>query len=140
LKQAITSSRQNPWNQAYGGDGTITMEIAGTVSYYHGTAGTNAQPYMGSGTGRVVTTRNVINCIAVARGSSSINWYSRGELSSTRGNSYPTASSSVNSILLGTGYAGAFNGTLYSVLAYSRQLTSTEIRAASKTLQSIHGF
>jgi hypothetical protein len=39
------TNRQNPWNQNYGGYGTITWETNGVFNYYWGSAGGDTTPY-----------------------------------------------------------------------------------------------
>ena len=44
------NARRNPVAKAYAGEGTITLETNGSLSYFYGTGGGNNSPYMGFGT------------------------------------------------------------------------------------------
>jgi len=48
------SVRRNPFAKAYGGEGTITQEMSGTLSYYYGISGENAHPYQGFGSSQSI--------------------------------------------------------------------------------------
>ena len=39
------TNRQNPYAKAYGGEGTITLEPSGQLSYYCGSTGINSAPH-----------------------------------------------------------------------------------------------
>ena len=41
------SARRNFYDRAYGGEGTITQETNGALTYFWGTNGGNSTPYQG---------------------------------------------------------------------------------------------
>ena len=115
-------SRRNPYNHAYGGYGTITHEPSGSFNYYHGTDGGNSSPYQGTGSLFTVD-QNEISAITLARDPSDVKWYKNGKFITSESNSYPTAVSSTNTILIGDGYTTNYLGAIYCVLLYDRALT-----------------
>lgn len=120
------ANRRNPYNHEYAGYGTITHEVDGFFSYYHGTSGGNGATYQGTGSSFTVV-QNEIAIIAVTRGSTNIKWYKNGALGNTTANSYPTAVTSVSTANIGNGYAGFYSGNIYFLLMYNRQLSDLEI-------------
>ena len=119
--------RRNPYNQAYGGFGTITHEIAGGFNYYHGESGTNAHPYQGTPSGFTVL-ENEIASITVTRDVNDVKWYKNGILKNTKTNN---SSSAVNNadkpIIIGDGYTEPWIGKIYLTYAYDRALTADEV-------------
>ena len=93
------ANRRNPYNQAYGGYGTITHEPAGTFSYYHGTNGADGSPWQGTGSTFTVG-QNEIAAITLVRDPANVSWYKNGVFSNSSANSYPTAVSSVITLYL----------------------------------------
>lgn len=121
------SNRRNPYNQAYGGYGTITHETNGTFNYYHGTSGTNSSPYQGTNSSFTVN-QNEISIISVSRSPSIVKWYKNSSMVSSQANSYPTANNSVNTILIADGYTNNYLGKIYFVLLYNKSLSDLEIQ------------
>lgn len=121
------AARRNPYNQAYGGYGTITHEPDGTFNYFHGTNGGNGNNYQGSNSIFTVA-QNEVAAITVTRDQTNVKWYKNENLEATYANSYPNAVSTVNTILLGDGYVGHYLGKIYAVLVYDRGLTHDEIK------------
>ena len=129
------NNRRNPYNQAYGGFGTITHESNGTFNYYHGTAGTNSSPYQGTGSTFTVA-QNEITAITLTRNPSSIKWYKNGKFINFSTNSYPTAVSSVNDIVIADGYTNNYSGVIYCVMLYERALTEDEVAQNFNAIKS----
>lgn len=121
------SARRNPYNQSYGGYGTMTHEPNGTINYFHGTNGGNGSPYQGTNSGFLINP-NEIAVISLVRSSSAVEWYKNGELIRTQSNSYSSANSSTNTIYIAQGYVSRFVGKIYAVMAYSIALTSDEVK------------
>jgi len=122
----ISSGRRNPWNQAYGGYGTWTHEQGGSINYYYGNAGTNAQPYTALSSATV--TKNEWNCMCVTRDTTSVKWYRNGVLSASQSNPYGILSATTANVTIGNGYAGYWIGNISNVTAYNRALTASEIQ------------
>jgi hypothetical protein len=122
------ANRRNPYNQAYGGGGTITHETNGTYTYFWGTAGTNTTPYTGFGSTFTVV-QNEISQIAITRNASSVSWYKNGVFSNSTSNPYGTGVvTGTNSILIGSGYVFPHQGSIYSVYVYTKALTANQIK------------
>lgn len=143
LKPVNTTGRRNPYNQAYGGFGTITHEIAGHLSYYHGTRGSDGDLYQGSGSSNTSAGQIVageIGMMTVVRNSNSVNWYSNGTLDISYGNSYPAAISTTSTATIGNGYAGRFYGEINFLALYNRALTATEVGRVYQELRWRYGI
>jgi hypothetical protein len=123
------SARRNPYNQAYGGSGTITHEPARTFNYFFGTNGGNAQPYAGRNSGFTVAP-NELACITVTR-SQPLNlcrWYKNGVPGTFNTAGGYTATNNGNSpILIANGYTSRFIGDIYYIAVYNRYMTQEEV-------------
>lgn len=123
------SARRNPYNQAYGGSGTLTRETNGFINYFFGTNGGNGDPWFGVYSGFTVA-ENETAFISVTRNQATnvCNWYKNGVLIVTSSAGGYAATANGNSpILIGTGYTSAFVGNIYVCTVYNRDLTRTEI-------------
>ncbi len=133
LKPANFDNRQNPYAKAYGGEGTITMEANGSLSYYYGTSGKNSQSYQ-----RVRTEANVLEIdkwshIALVRDfdSNKISWYIDGEeatLIDSFTPNYEAAVAGTNSAYIGNGYTNNFEGEIDEFRIWSTARTADEIQ------------
>lgn len=123
------SVRRNPYNQAYGGSGTITHELSGVFNYFFGTNGGNNVPYVGKSSSFTVVS-NELAFIAVTR-SQSLNicrWYKNGiRFVNTDAGGYATTNNGNSPILIGTGYTNSFIGNIYYVSVYNRFMDDTQI-------------
>jgi hypothetical protein len=129
VKPTDFAVRQNPYNKAYGGEGTITIETDGTVNYYYGTKGGNDVPYQGFNTASSLTAGEW-NHIAIVRdlGAMQLRWYINGVLTNTAAASYAAAAVSSNNVTIGYGYAGYFKGQIDHVRVVARALNATEVK------------
>ena len=124
-----TSARRNPYNQAYGGSGTLTHEPGGVINYYFGTNGGNAQPYVGIGSGFTLS-ENETAFITVTRNQNTnvCQWYKNAVLyTNTTAGGYATVANSTTSIWIGDGYVSGFLGNIYNVFLYNRYMTADEV-------------
>lgn len=121
-------NRRNPYNQAYGGYGTITHEPGGNLNYFYGINGGNGSPYQGVGSDNLSVGENEDAIISVSRSQDKVKWYKNGKLYTFRNTSYSNASNSNNTILIGDGYTNPFLGKIYFLLLYTRALSGSEIR------------
>lgn len=125
-------ARQNPINKAYGGEGTMTLEPDGDLSFYFGSCGGNCSPYTNMQAHEMFTKNNVWIHVCATRNVSNkqVDWYKNGKHHETRtwsNSSYnPVASS--NNFIIGDGYVSPFNGLLDEVHIYEQALSSTQIR------------
>ena len=138
MRHNFTSGRRNPWNQAYGGYGTLTHEAGANINYYYGDAGVNAQPYTALNSG--TTNSNVWNILTVTRNTSTVTWYQNGVQTNTMANPYADLTTTAANILIGTGYAGYWQGDMSRIMAHTRALTSTEVLQNFEFLRSTYGL
>lgn len=123
------SARRNPYNQAYGGSGTITHETSQSFNYFFGTAGGNAEPYIAR-TSPFTVTSNELAFVVVTRNqtTNTVRWYKNGVLLATQNAGGYTATNNGSSpIIIGTGYTTNFIGDLMNVAVYKRALTTDEV-------------
>lgn len=136
---AAVAARRNPYNQAYGGGGTITHENNTNFNYFYGTAGGNTSPYVA-----LTSSFSVINgetaMIAVTRDPATVSWYKNGLLTNSAANAYGQIVTGVSNINIGIGYAGPYAGNLYAALIYNRCLTADEIRQNFGAFRGRHGL
>ena len=127
-------ARQNPVGKAYGGEGTMTLETDGSMSFYFGSCGGNCSPYTNMSATRIIDSNNKWIHICASRDISGVggkvDWYKNGKHFQTRTYSndiYDPVSSS-NSLIIGDGYVRPFNGLLTNVRIYKRILPSAQIQ------------
>lgn len=124
--------RQNWYDKAYGGEGTITYETGGGLSYYWGTAGANNQPYQGVGTsGSPLSTLNrwyhVVLVRELSTATKTVKWYINGVLNATSIASYNAAVASTTQIRLGVGYTNFFLGRMSITRQYNKSLSQSQV-------------
>jgi hypothetical protein len=137
------SQRRNPYNQAYGGQGTITHETDGTFTYYFGTNGGDGSPYVGRSSGFSVG-ENEMAFVAFTRDQPTnvfksykngvlVNTGDAGGFSSTTNGSLP--------VQIGSGYTGyPFIGIIGQVRLYARELSPTEISTIYNATKTRYGL
>jgi len=136
LKPTSFATRQNPYNQAYGGYGTITQEPSGSFNYYYGTNGGNAQSYYSIGSVAVPLNEPIM--LTLTRDTANIRWYQNGVQTNTTVNQIAggVTVSTVNNILIGDGYTNNWAGSMYHVSLYNRALTDEEVLKAYNSLKT----
>jgi len=106
-------SRQNPFDQAYGGWGTETLETSGSISWFFGNHGGDGNYYGSHASGALVTNGAWIY-VTQTRNSSGLVYshYKNGEYfaGSTYNLTYPVIASQVFTI--GDGYVNPINGLI----------------------------
>ena len=132
----LAGSRQCPFAKSYGGEGAITIVPAGSMTYYYGTAGRDAEPYA-----HVVAKVGTLKAgrwthIAAVRDlkARKLRWYVDGRLVATAAAPFPAARASSQPVYIGMGYAGRFMGLIDEIGVWKRALSGGEIAAM------IHGF
>ncbi|HRN95805.1 MAG TPA: LamG domain-containing protein, partial [Chitinophagales bacterium] len=126
----LAAGRQNPYDKAYGGEGTITQEPDGTLNYYYGTNGGNAMNYQGFGSGATLT-QGQWNHIALVRDftNNQLRWYINGTLTSTATPSYFPAVAGGNPVRIGLGYTGVgYEGQIDEVRVWNIARTTADIQ------------
>ena len=130
LKPSNFSSRRNPYAKAYGGEGTITQEIAGTLSYFYGTSGVNSTPYQGFSSSSPLTL-NRWNHIAIVRDLTNMQlyWYINGVLTNQVVANYAVAAAGFNPAYIAKGYTANYAGEIDELRIWSSARTEIEIKA-----------
>ena len=108
-------SRQNPFGQAYGGWGTMTIETSGRISWFFGSNGTNASPYGSHQSLNMVTGENGnwVYVTAVRNPSGdTYTWYKNGQYLSgtTHSATYPVINT--RTMTIGDDYVNPINGIM----------------------------
>jgi len=132
----------NPYEQAYGGFGTITKYPNGTFIYFHGSSGINTSPY-DSPNSQFTVEVNETAFIAVTRDtnpSAGIKWYKNGQFVVSTVNNYPTKTNYLNHIIIGNGYVAPWLGSIYVTLVYNRALSAAEIKQNFESLRGRYGL
>ncbi|MDJ0660630.1 MAG: cadherin domain-containing protein [Crocosphaera sp.] len=131
------NNRQNPYAKAYGGEGTITVETNGSISYYYGTTGSNSggnnTSYQRIRTVDNVLTANEWNHIAIVRDfdSGKITWYVNGaevELIDSSTPLFSAATAGSEPVYIGDGYTNNFAGDIDEVRVWDIARTAEEIK------------
>lgn len=131
--------RRNPFAKAYGGEGTITQETTGILTYYYGTSGINAAPYTGF-TSSAAITANKWNHIAVVRDLSAMKvyWYINGQQTSTATAPYSAATAGTLPAYIGTGYTNLYMGSIDEVRISNTARTASDIRQTYEATTRSH--
>lgn len=138
LYPTSNEKRRNPWNRAYGGEGTIVHEPTGKLAYYWGTYGEDGSPYYARTTSstlplnewtHVVVVRDVTN--------QQIHWYINGKLDSSWSGTIGTIPESKSDVLIGTGYTSPYLGRIGEVRQYATALTESQIKELYHQIASI---
>ena len=135
------AGRQNIWDQTYAGEGTITQETAGTMSYYNGN-GTQANSGNYIGSSGYSAVNNSWDSWAIVRGSAGTTnkWYKNGVLNSSTSNPY-NPGNGTNNIRVGYGYTGVYwQGSMAAMLAYTRALSASEVLQLHNNFQNKFNF
>ena len=134
--ESVSAGRQNLVCKSYGGEGCLTMEPDGRLSFYWGDCGANCQPYVevarpSPGTFvddewiHVAETRNVKK--------REYKMYKDGEVTAedkwVKCGAHPCGDSSPSglNLLIGSGYAGKFRGIIDDVAIFNVVLSEDEI-------------
>jgi Ca2+-binding RTX toxin-like protein len=136
LKPTNFNNRQNPYAKAYGGEGTITVETDGTVSYFYGVSGDNSGDYQGFNTG-VSLKADEWNHLSIVRDltANKLYWYINGAKVNEIDAQYSAAVASSNAIYIGRGYVSNLSGQIDDVRIWNVARTQTQIQAnLNKTL------
>jgi hypothetical protein len=137
-----TGARRNPYNQAYGGSGTLTHEPDGSINYYFGTNGGNAEPYVGRNSlFKVAENETAFITAARNQGSNIQRWYKNGILWNQQdAGGYTATGNGSSNINIGSGYAGSFIGNIYTVMIYNVELTGAEVEQNYQAMRGRFGI
>ncbi len=128
INPAVLDARRNPFAKSYGGEGTMTLEMSGEVSYFYGTAGNNAEPYS-SFASPAIAVRTWTHLVLVRDLSARrVLWYRNGKKGSDTAAPYAESAVSTLPLLIGSGYVKPFIGELDEFGIWPRALGEGEIR------------
>lgn len=136
----VSSNRQNPYNQAYGGGGTITAEMDGSLNYYFGTSGVNASTYISIPTSAGVHVNGVTIHLCVTRTQTMLTWYVNGKEHATKANTLGKAVTGTFPIYFGSGYTTPYLGEIHAAKVYTRALSASEVYKNFCSLRSRFGL
>ncbi len=139
IQPANLNGRQNPLAKAFGGEGTITLEPNGTLSYSYGTAGSDNLPNQAFSSGVAIAV-NTWSHIALVRDLSTdhkLRWYINGLLVNEADAQFDHATASSQPMYLGSGYAGDFTGALDEVRVWNIARSESELYQTLTT--PLHG-
>jgi len=126
------NARRNPIAKAYAGEGTMTLELDGTISYYYGTTGGNSGSgnvdYQGFGTGRSLRL-NEWQHVALVRDLTAmkLRWFINGELANEDEAMFPAAVAGSLPFYIGRGYVSPVAGDLDEVRIWNVARSASEI-------------
>jgi len=134
IKPDDFSSRQNPYAKAFGGEGTITQETSGTLSFYYGTTGGNAWPYQGFNSGVSLVLDEWVH-IAIVRDLTNMQlyWYMNGVLVNQIAANYPTAAAGGNTAYIGNGYVNNYNGQIDEFRIWNTARSQSDINTTKSS-------
>jgi hypothetical protein len=128
--------RQNPFNKAYGAEGTWTLEPGGTVNFYYGRGGGDRAPYTSLNMARPVKLKTWTHLMLVRDLTrKKVTWYKDGVQIATAKAAYSATKASSLPLRLGVGYTASksngspFKGRMDDVRIYNRALNDLEARA-----------
>jgi hypothetical protein len=127
LRPTDFSERRNPLAKAYGGEGTITQETDGRLTFFHGTSGVNGGPYEWFRTESSLPL-GVWSHVVVTRQGNTVRWFINGVLDSEFTSLLSPVSSSLP-LTIGDGYVKGFVGGIDEVAVYGSALTAAEVQA-----------
>ena len=112
-------TRQNPYAKAYAGEGTITLETDGDLSYYYGnlglnggSSGTNYQGVRTIGTPPITNGKWNWVCLVRDLTNMEISWYINNKLNTTVAAIFSEAMPGLLPAYIGYGYVSALNGLI----------------------------
>ena len=125
--------RRNPIAKAWGGEGTITIETDGTVSYFYGITGNNSG--LDGTTSQGISTIQPIPIgkwthLALVRDLDvlKLQWFINGELDNEDAALFPAATAGANPLLIGQGYVENILGDMDEVRIWNVARTGPQIR------------
>ncbi len=121
--------RQNPFWKGYAGEGAITIEENGSISYYYGQVGNNGYPYEGFNTGKTVIQFDKWNHVAITRDlpNKQINMYINGSKVQSNSSNYTMVGKTNADMTIGKGYVNNLLGYLKDLNIYDTALSSNSI-------------
>ncbi|HRN70613.1 MAG TPA: DUF2341 domain-containing protein, partial [Candidatus Woesebacteria bacterium] len=129
-----TPSRQNPFGQAYGGWGTMTLEPNGTINWFFGSQGYDGSPYTNNTSLVILNQLNTWIHVTGVRDPDDFTykWYKNGQFlnGGTYPSTYPVIQSKVFNI--GDDYTNPINGRIDEFRVHSSARSASWIAANYK--------
>ena len=129
IQRVPAAARQTLVNKSFAGEGAITVEPAGVLTFSYGRT---------AGTGSTVATfstaapldAGVWTHIALVRDFTNkrMLWYKNGKKSDEAAPAFSAVTASLSPLYIGTGFAGPFAGRLDELAVYGRALTEKEVQ------------
>ena len=125
------NGRQNPYFAGYAGEGAITLESNGSLSFYYGNGYANSGKYQGfNSVSRIKYGKWSHIVIVKDLSNRKLKWYINGvKVKETRAKFDRAGNSSSWGQAFGYGYANRYSGKMKSIRVYNRALSSGEIRS-----------
>jgi len=135
LKPDRLGIRQNPLAKAVGGEGALTLEPDGRLTYYYGTSGQRSGPYDTFSVGPWVKVGKWIH-IAIVRDfkARKMRCYINGMLRKEYVPKFTAARASSSPLYIGTGYKASYCGLIDEVCIWNRALGEAEIGAVAGSI------
>ena len=141
LAPAVLGERRNPYNKAYGGEGTMTLEPPGTINYYYGQGGGNDEPYTSVNMSDPMKVDVWAHLVLVRDfAAKKVTWYKDGKKVGESPAAYASVTASRLPLRLGSGYAGPFAGRMDEFALFNRALTEKEVLQLYETGQRGQGL
>jgi len=140
---AKRNGRQNPVHKGYGGDGAITIEPNGSISYYFGPKGGNQGPYTGLHTTKPIEFDKWTH-LAIVRNISKrqVQIYING-IEADYTNEQPAGILDVavsnEPLRIGSGYVNNYSGKIKDLKIFGRPLSTIEITGLITGQASLEG-
>lgn len=132
LNNLSSPARQNPFGQAYGGWGTMTLEQTGAISWFFGSHGGNSSPYSSNqSSSGTISNGQWINITAVRDNTAkTYSWYKNGQYltGSTYSANYPTIQNQPFNI--GDDYVYPINGKMDEFRVHKSTKSAAFIKAS----------
>lgn len=142
VNDVTTPNRQNPYNQAYGGWSTMTLESGGQINWYMGSHGGHGTPYNSYASNSGTVTNGTWVYITVVRDSNgdAYTWYVNGafQKSGTYDSAYPKIDD--RTFTIGDGYVNPINGKMDEFRVSNTPRSAGWIETAYNNMNDPAGF
>lgn len=134
----IKGGRQAFFDKGYAGEGAITLEPNGSLSYYFGTKGGYGTPYQGFNSGTKIKYGELTH-VAVVRDftNKKLVWYINGNRTNQEKPRFNRAAKTSWPLKIARGYTGkTYQGQIYNLKVHNRALNLFEVKALSASSKS----
>ncbi len=128
IRPESRDGRRNPIHKSYGAEYAVTLEENRTLTFYHGTAGGDASPYQEFRMDKPLPAGEWSHLTLVRDlAARKLTWYLNGRAIAEADSAFEAVVASDAPLLLGRGYAGAFQGGLDEVMIFNRPLGPSDV-------------